>query len=111
MNAPSEQVWDRVGRRELGRRGFDDSRAWLAHFALPSAAAGEGGLSRPPVMEDLQGSFVALEGMCGWWARVMPCDPRNETVRGAMRELAAEVEASACAIKTALDNYEEQETT
>ena len=107
MNAPSEQVWDRVGRRELGRRGFDDSQAWLAHFALPSAAAGER-LSRPPVTEDLRGSFSALEGMCGWWARVMPCDPRNETVRGAMQELAAEIEAMACAIKTTLDNYESE---
>jgi pantothenate kinase-related protein Tda10 len=100
-------VWKRAAEHDPARRGFDDDRCWLPHFALPT---GDGELSREPVEEDVRGSFAAIESLAGWCVATMPCDPRDAMNRTRARLAARELEAMAKAIRHALAHFERSST-
>jgi hypothetical protein len=105
MNAPSEQVWAKVGAQDRLRRGFDDASTmcWAPHFAL--RAPGDE-LQRRLVAEHVIGTFAAIAGLAAWTAQTQDCDPVDEMARARASVVAEELEDMAHALRRALDNYE-----
>lgn len=101
-------AWERAFAHDRAKRGFDDDRCWLPHFALPTGDGGE--LSREPVEEDIRGTFAAIESLAGWCVAAMPGDPRDATNRMRARVAASELEAMAKAIRRALATFERSST-
>jgi hypothetical protein len=102
--ADRARVWDAASRQEWLRRGFDDTRAWLPHCALPTPP--EPRLGRQVVEEDVRGTFAAIGALAGWWCRQMPCDPASENTRECAGVIAQELEEMAGELRNALNDYE-----
>jgi hypothetical protein len=105
MSASSQQVWDRVGAREPGHRGFDDESCWLPGFALRPG----GELQRPLVHEDVRATFSAIESLAGWTARTQLLDPADDWKRAQALVVAHELEDMAHALRVVLNDYDEME--
>lgn len=109
-------VWDAVKDLDRRRHGFDHPRGFLPHFAVAALEHGKPGyaLPRPPVEEDVAGSFQAIAELAGYVAALFPLDPERRAQCEYAAVFAEMIEDQARGLlhvlRQRLNDYEETES-